>query len=72
MQKLISLKNAKSISGFNSQIEFKNVSFAYRKGDSGHVLKNIRSIIPKGKTIALVGQSGSGKTTLADMVPPFL
>lgn len=64
-------ENAKSISGFNSQIEFKNVSFAYRKGDSGYVLKNINLSIPKGKTIALVGQSGSGKTTLADMVPRF-
>lgn len=64
-------ENAKSILGFNSQIEFKNVSFAYRKGDSGYVLKNINLSIPKGKTIALVGQSGSGKTTLADMVPRF-
>jgi subfamily B ATP-binding cassette protein MsbA len=63
--------NAKTVTGFNSRIEFKNVSFAYRKGDSGHVLKNINLIIPKGKTIALVGQSGSGKTTLADMVPRF-
>lgn len=63
--------NAKPISEFNSQIEFKNVSFAYRKGDSGYVLKDINLVIPKGKTIALVGQSGSGKTTLADMVPRF-
>ncbi len=64
-------QNATSVSQFNSQIEFKNVSFAYRKGDSGYVLKNINLSIPKGKTIALVGQSGSGKTTLADMVPRF-
>lgn len=63
--------NAKTVSGFNSQIEFKNVSFTYRKGDSGYVLKNINLVIPKGKTIALVGQSGSGKTTLADMIPRF-
>jgi len=63
--------DAKSISTFNSGIEFKNVSFAYHKGDSGHVLKGINLDIPKGKTIALVGQSGSGKTTLADMVPRF-
>lgn len=64
-------QNAKTITGFNNQIEFKNISFAYHKGDSGHVLKNINLTIPKGKTIALVGQSGSGKTTLADMVPRF-
>jgi subfamily B ATP-binding cassette protein MsbA len=68
---IVEKENAKSISGFNSQIEFKNVSFAYRKGDSGYVLRKINLVIPKGKTIALVGQSGSGKTTLADMVPRF-
>ncbi len=68
---IVEKDNAKSISGFNSQIEFKNVSFAYRKGDAGHVLRKINLVIPKGKTIALVGQSGSGKTTLADMVPRF-
>jgi subfamily B ATP-binding cassette protein MsbA len=56
---------------FNTAIEFKGTSFAYRKGDSGYVLKNINLNIPKGKTIALVGQSGSGKTTLADMIPRF-
>jgi ATP-binding cassette, subfamily B, bacterial MsbA len=64
-------QNAQAISQFNSTIEFKNVSFAYRKGDTGYVLRNINLDIPKGKTIALVGQSGSGKTTLADMVPRF-
>lgn len=54
-----------------SQIEFKNVSFAYTKGDSGYVLRHINLVIPKGKTIALVGQSGSGKTTLCDMIARF-
>ncbi len=62
-------KDAKTIESFNTGVEFKNVSFAYHKGDA--VLKNINLNIPKGKTIALVGQSGSGKTTLADMVPRF-
>lgn len=64
-------KDSKNLSGFNSGIEFKNVSFAYHKGDAGYVLKNINLNVPKGKTIALVGQSGSGKTTLADMLPRF-
>jgi len=63
--------NAGEIKEFNEKIEFKKVSFAYRKGDTGYVLKDIDLVIPKGKTIALVGQSGSGKTTLADMVPRF-
>lgn len=60
-----------TLSTFNKEIEFKNVSFAYRKGDEGWVLKNINLKVSKGKTIALVGQSGSGKSTLADMLPRF-
>ncbi|MFH1004550.1 MAG: ABC transporter ATP-binding protein [Bacteroidota bacterium] len=56
---------------FEQEIEYKNISFAYHKGGTGWVLKNINLKIEKGKTIALVGQSGSGKTTLADMLPRF-
>ncbi len=62
---------AQRISEFKEKIEYKNVSFAYTKGDTGYVLKNINLTVQKGKTIALVGQSGSGKTTLADMLPRF-
>lgn len=68
---IVNSADAKVIQSFNGSIEFKNVSFAYHKGDSGYVLKNVNLTIPKGKTIALVGQSGSGKTTLADMIPRF-
>jgi len=68
---IIEAAQPKEINTFNLAIEFKNVSFAYHKGDSGYVLKNINLTIAKGKTIALVGQSGSGKTTLADMLPRF-
>ncbi len=63
--------NPKSINKFEKEIEYKNVSFAYREGEVGWVLDNINLKIEKGKTIALVGQSGSGKTTLADMLPRF-
>lgn len=63
--------NANIISEFKNDITFNNVSFSYKKGDEGYVLKGINLNIPKGKTIALVGQSGSGKTTLADMIPRF-
>lgn len=68
---IVNAPNAKVIDNFTDHIEFKNVSFAYHKGDRGHVLKNINLTIPKGKTIALVGLSGSGKTTMADMIPRF-
>ena len=63
--------NPKTINSFEKEIEYKNVSFAYTRGDEGHVLKNINLKVVKGKTIALVGQSGSGKSTLADMLPRF-
>jgi len=63
--------NAVAVDSFRDEIEYRNLSFAYHKGDQGYVLKDIQLKIPKGKTIALVGQSGSGKTTLADMLPRF-
>ena len=59
------------ITTFKKEIEYKNVSFAYREGEIGWVLNKVNLKIEKGKTIALVGQSGSGKTTLADMLPRF-
>jgi subfamily B ATP-binding cassette protein MsbA len=60
--------NAVTLQEFKHQIEFKNVSFAYEKE---YVLRGINLIIPKGKTVALVGPSGGGKSTLADLVPRF-
>jgi len=68
---IVNKANPTKIDHFSNGIEFNNVSFSYKKGDDGYVLKNINLTIPKGKTIALVGQSGSGKTTLADMIPRF-
>ena len=56
------------IASFDHQIEFRHVSFKY--GEQW-VLKDINLIIPKGKTIALVGQSGSGKSTMVDLIPRY-
>nr|HMT30393.1 ATP-binding cassette domain-containing protein [Bacteroidia bacterium] len=63
--------DALTVTEFKNKIEYRDVSFSYRRGDSGYVLQNINLVLEKGKTIALVGQSGSGKTTLADMLPRF-
>ena len=57
------------IKEFTDAITYRNVSFAYN--ESKTVLKNINLTIPKGQTVALVGQSGSGKSTFVDLLPRF-
>ena len=67
-------ENPKHIAEFKHQIEFRHVSFAYTDHSSNelvYVLKDINLVIPKGKTIALVGQSGSGKSTMVDLIPRY-
>lgn len=67
-------ENPKHIASFEHQIEFRNVSFAYtdhHNNELVYVLKNINLVIPKGKTVALVGQSGSGKSTMVDLIPRY-
>ncbi len=54
----------------DSEIRFNSVSFTY-DGDNREVLHDIDLTIPRGRTIALVGQSGSGKSTLVDLLPRF-
>ena len=61
-------ENPVCIDSFEHQIEFRHVSFRY--GEQW-VLKDINLVIPKGKTVALVGQSGSGKSTLVDLIPRY-
>ena len=53
---------------FEKDIELKNISFKYK---DDYVLKDFSLTVPKGKTVALVGQSGSGKSTLANLIPRF-
>lgn len=61
--------DAAQISELKSEIRYNGVSFAYE--DGREVLHDIDLTIPRGKTIALVGQSGSGKSTLVDLLPRF-
>ena len=61
-------ENPTPIKDLKDKIVYKDVSFKY---ESEYVLKYINLVIPKGKTIALVGQSGSGKSTLVDLLPRF-
>ncbi|MBX9189384.1 ABC transporter ATP-binding protein [Bacteroides sp. K03] len=61
--------NPKPLNGLNDKIEFQNITFSY--DEKREVLKDVSITIPKGKTIALVGQSGSGKSTLVDLLPRY-
>lgn len=61
--------DAKAITTFEEEITFRDVDFAYGEKQ---VLKNINMVIPKGKTVALVGPSGGGKSTLIDLIPRFM
>jgi subfamily B ATP-binding cassette protein MsbA len=62
------LPNAKVKESFNSEIKLNDISFKY---ENDLVLKNFSIKVPKGKSIALVGQSGSGKSTIANLVTRF-
>lgn len=57
------------LTGMEQKIEFKDLSFSY--DGKREVLKHIDLTVPKGQTIALVGQSGSGKSTLVDLLPRY-
>ncbi len=63
-----SKENAIEKNTFEDKIEIKNINFRY---EEENVLKNFTITVPKGKTIALVGQSGSGKSTIANLLTRF-
>ena len=62
-------ENPVETDGLKNEIRYDGVSFSYEEGRE--VLHDINLTIPRGKTIALVGQSGSGKSTLVDLLPRF-
>ena len=63
------IPNPKPLTGMNDRIEFKDISFS--NDGKREVLKHVNLTVPKGKTVALVGQSGSGKSTLVDLLPRY-
>ena len=60
--------NAHDKTTFTDKIQIQNINFRY---EEENVLKNFSITVPKGKTIALVGQSGSGKSTIANLLTRF-
>lgn len=70
-QSTISLENGtKTFSDLENEIAFKNVRFTYA-GQSTPTIKNLNLVLPKGKSVALVGSSGAGKSTIADLLCRF-
>ncbi len=67
--KIKEFENAKSIATFTESIEFNNVTFGYTTERT--ILHDVSFKIPKGSSVAIVGQSGSGKTTIANLIPRF-
>jgi subfamily B ATP-binding cassette protein MsbA len=65
---IVEKTNPTRIRSFERQIEYRDVSFRYTTEE---VLQQVNLVIPKGRTIAVVGPSGGGKTTLIDLLPRF-
>ena len=65
---IVEKANPIRINDLQHSIEYRNVAFSY---NTEPVLKNINLVIPKGRTVALVGPSGGGKSTMVDLLPRF-
>jgi subfamily B ATP-binding cassette protein MsbA len=63
--------NAAPLPAFSSQIEFRDVSFAYEDVHPRTILRGISFKVPAGQMVAIVGRSGAGKTTLVNLLPRF-
>jgi len=67
-ERIVEQENAISVTDFENEIVYENISFKYR---DEFVLKKINLTVRKGATIAIVGESGSGKSTMMDLLPRF-
>lgn len=65
---IVDADNAIDKNTFENELVIENINFKY---DQDYVLKNFSLQVPKGKTVALVGQSGSGKSTIANLLTRF-
>lgn len=67
---IVDSENAVDIENVQGEIEFRDVSFSYVKGEK-EILHKLNLKIKKGGNVALVGPSGGGKTTLCNLIPRF-
>jgi ABC-type multidrug transport system fused ATPase/permease subunit len=58
-----------AIHEFKSEIDFRDVTFAYPDAPERQVLRNLSFSVPKGQVVALAGPSGAGKSSLASLLP---
>ncbi len=65
-------KRAYVLKGFNAEIRFEDVGFAYEsEGEVKQVLHGINLVVQPGEVIAFVGPSGAGKSSLVNLIPRF-
>jgi subfamily B ATP-binding cassette protein MsbA len=67
--RLLEKPDAKAVTHFNSEIRLTEVHFAYPDAPEREVLRGINFVIPKGRSLALVGASGAGKSSLVSLLP---
>lgn len=73
-EKIVECASPKAIHELKEGVEFRNVSFSYKKvstADACDVLHDVSFKLPKGQVFAVVGPSGSGKSTLVDLITRF-